>query len=147
MSIKKLAELYPKYILSLEHQFTKTEQKVKATITLPGENNTFLKRVSGNFTAGATLQEAEELALKDVTSKILGNKVTSKLLSQFPIFDLQIVPFDGPVATPFGVKILLSVCTEDGKPYRNVTSLATGTDAKQVETDALKNAINNVLGV
>lgn len=147
MSIKKLVKTYEKYIISSEHQFQGVVPAAKVTLTIPGENGMFLRRVSTNFTPGATLQEAEELAFNNAVSKILGDKQTKNLVEKFPIFDLQIVPFNGPKECPFGVKIILIVCGEDGKAYRTVNSLATGADLQVVEAEALTSAVNKALGV
>jgi hypothetical protein len=150
--LKKLASVHERYNLSLEHQFQETAPgvfipRMKATLIIPGENNTFLKRVSTNFITGASLQEAEKLAIDTAVDLLLGNKLTKRLTDAYKVFDLQLVPFTGTKAEPVGVKAILNVCTEDGKPVRQANSLATGTDSDAVEVEVLKAVINNVLGV
>lgn len=147
--LKKLTELHERYNISLEHQFQEPGKvpAIKATIIIPGENNTFLKRVSTNFTTGATLQEAERKAVDTAVDYLLGSKVTKKLIEKYKIFDLQLVPFTAVAPAPVGVKAILNVCTEDGKPFRQAVSLATGTDVDEVEAEVIKNVINAILGV
>ena len=146
--LKKLAEVHNRYNISLEHQFKVIGPAVKATIVIPDETNQrFLKRVSTNFTIGTTLQEAEKTAIDAAIDLMLGNKLTKKLTEKFQVFDLQLVPFDGLKDSPVGVKAILNVCTEDGKPFRTAVSLATGTVSSDVENEVVKSVINSILGV
>lgn len=148
--IKKLAAVYERYNVSLEHKFHgpigSQVPSIKATIVIPGEGNTFIRRVSTNFITGTSLQEAEGLAIDKAVDMILGNKDTKKLVEKHNVFDLQLIPFDGLKESPVGVKVILNVCTEDGKPFRTTSSLATGTDSS-VESVAIKNAVDVILGV
>lgn len=152
MSIKRLATEFPKYNIELEHQYqdapggVKTPT-VKATVTIPEDGGRFLRRVSTNFTPGETLQDAEKLAVNEAIELILGNKQTKKLIASFKTFSLQLVPFVGDKSAPVGVKAILAVASEDGKPHRTVTSLATGTVSSEVESNVLKSVINSALGV
>lgn len=150
--LKKLAAIHERYNLSLEHQFLETapgvvQPRMKATIIIPGENNTFLKRVSTNFISGTTLQEAEKAAIDTAVDMILGTKSTKRLTDAYQVFDLQLVPFNGTKTEPVGVKAILNVCSEDGKPVRQANSLSTGTDMAIVEAEVLKSVINSVLAV
>lgn len=146
--LKNLAAKYERYNISLEHMFNNNNvPHIKATILIPGEGNTFLKRVSTNFVAGTSLQDAEKKAVDLAVDMILGKKLTKKLQDKFSVFDLQLVPFTGTKEAPVGVKVILNVCTDEGKPFRTTVSLATGTDSAVVESDAVKSAINSVLGV
>lgn len=145
--LKNLAAKYERYNISLEHMFNNNVPHIKATILIPGEGNTFLKRVSTNFVAGTSLQDAEKKAVDLAVDMILGKKLTKKLQDKFSVFDLQLVPFTGTKEAPVGVKVILNVCTDEGKPFRTTVSLATGTDSASVESSAVKSAINSVLGV
>lgn len=145
--LKKLAAIHERYNISLEHRFTATGPQIKATIVIPGENNTFLKRVSTNFTTGTTLQDAEKNAVDSAVEMLLGNKLTKRLTEKHSVFDLQLVPFDGPKDSPIGVKAMIHAQTDDGKPFRSSVSLATGTNVAEVEAEVIKSVINSVLGV
>lgn len=152
--LKKLAANFERYNITLEHQFIDAPSgiigkipTIKATIVIPDETNQrFLKRVSTNFTPGASIQDAEKSAVNNAVDMILGNKLTKKLTDKYKVFDLQLIPFNGPQTSPVGIKVILNVCTEDGKPFRSAVSLATGTDSKSVEAEVVKNAINSILG-
>lgn len=145
--LKKLAAIHERYNISLEHRFLENVPEIKATLIIPGEGNTFLKRVSTNFTPGTSLQDAEKQAVDSAVDMILGNKLTLKLTEKYKVFDLQLVPFAGLKDAPVGVKVILNVCTDEGKPFRTTVSLATGTDLKAVEAEVIKSAISSVLGV
>lgn len=146
--LKKLAANFERYNITVDHKLDpQAGTFAKVTIVIPGENNTFTKRVSTNFVKGVNLQEAEKEAIDIAVDMILGNKLTKKITEKYAMFDIQFVPFNGLKEAPIGVKALVNVCDADGKPFRMSVSLATGTDAAEVEAEALKNVINSVLGV
>lgn len=144
--IKKLAEIHEKYIISVEHQLDPVPS-VKASITIPGEGNTYVKKVSTLFVTGKTLEEAEEAAIDQAISMLLGNKETKPLIDKAEMFDISSSSFVTKTnGAEFGVKTILTMFKET-KPYRIVQAYATGADLIAAEKSALKSAVNKALGV
>lgn len=137
MSIAKLTAVHEKFQISLEHKLEPVPA-IKAVLTIPGENNTYSKRVSTLFESGATLAEAEEKAVNKAIGMLLGNDETKELVQSAEMLDISFTE----IALKNGIAIRANIITfKDMKPYRQVQSIA-GT-----ETYALKSAVNKVLGV
>jgi limonene-1,2-epoxide hydrolase len=143
--IKELAAVHEKYIISVEHQLEPVPA-VKATLTITGEGATYSKRVQTLFVPAQTLEDAEEAAVNQAISMILGNKQTKELVQSFEQLDITSVHFHVNKTGTLGVKSVITVF-KDSKPYRTVQALATGADLAAVEKEALKNAVNKVMGV
>jgi hypothetical protein len=137
MSIKKLASVHDKFIISLEHKLDPVPA-IKATVTIPGENNTYVKKVSTLFENGDTIEKAEANALNKAISLLLGNKLTSKLAESFEMFDISF----SEITAKNGILIKANIVSfKDKAPFRQVSSISGS------EEEALKSAINKILGV
>lgn len=137
MSIKKLAAVHEKYIISLEHKLEPVPA-IKATVTIPGENNTYVKKVSTLFELGETVEQAESNAINKAISLLLGNKLTSKLAETFEMFDITFTE----ITAKKGILVRANVIAfKDKLPFRQVSSISGNED------EALKSAINKILGV
>lgn len=145
MSLKKLVNVYEKYIISLEHQL-EPSPAVQVRITIPGEGNTYVKQVSTLFEGGTSIEEAEKAALDKAIALLTGNKETKPLVEAFENFDISTRQFSSksPIA-PICVKTQI-VVFKDQLPYRTVVGLASGTNLMEVEKEALKSAVNKALG-
>lgn len=150
--IKELAAVHEKYIISVEHQLEPVPA-VKAKLTIPGENNTYAKQVQTLFIPSTSLEKAEEAAVNRAISMILGDKQTKSLVESAEMFDISTAPFivrkanaSTGSAEVVGVKATV-IAFKEMKPYRTVSAFATGADIESVEKEALKSAINKVMGV
>lgn len=141
--IKQLAEKYEKYIISTEHQLTPVPS-VKASITIPSDNNTYIRKVSTLFVVGETVEKAENAAISQAVSMLLGNKQTQELVNNFEMFDIT----STNVSSSSGsiVKSIITVF-KDAKPYRIVASYGSAEKQEIAEKAAIKSAVNKVMGV
>jgi hypothetical protein len=97
--------------------------------------------VSTLFESASTLEEAEKLATDKAISLLLGNKQTKDLVQGFDMLDISFNSITSKGGN--GVKANI-VVFKDSKPYRQVSSLALG---EKAETEALKSAVNKIMGV
>ena len=143
--IKELVAVHEKYAISVEH-ILNPAPAVKAKLTILGDNNTFTRQVTTLPFSGATLEEAEEKAVNNAISMVLGNKETGALEKSMEMFDITFADFAVDRNGTLGVRC--SITTFKGeKPYRTVVALGTGTDLHEAGKKSLKNAVNKVMGV
>lgn len=149
--VKKLAEKFGRFDISVDVTVTtkpETPFGAKATVTILNENNSVLIRVVGENFGSADLHTAQKAAVDQAIDRILGNKETTKLGQTFKSFDISSSAMStGNKNFPVGVKSVVTAYDDNGKVVRKAHGVSMGTDGSVVEKEALKEAINRVLGV
>lgn len=149
--VKKLSEQVERYNIIVDATTTQNPDVpfgAKATVSILNESGIPTRQVIGKSFGAKTVEEAEEEAICKAVCRLLGEKDTKKLIEKYPAFNLSVDAMaTGNKDLPVGTKAVVTAYDDKGKVIRTSQGLAMGIDPNDVEKQALKSAINRILGV
>lgn len=149
--IKKLSQDHERYNVTVDATSTtnpETPFGARSSVALLNESGIPTRQVVGQCYGAKTISDAQDFAVTKATQRVLGEKDTKKLIEKYPAFNLSIDAMaTGNKSLPIGIKAVVTAYDDKGKVIRSSQGVAMGTDPSEVEQQALKDAINRVLGV
>ena len=148
--LSKFAESFPRYDIVSDLFKSGVEDApfgVKTILCVLNENGSVSRKVTAEASA-ANVADAQSQSLELAVSRITGNAETKKLIEKYNSFDISMgASSSGVKELPVGVKAVITTYDDKGVAIRRVQSSAIGTSQFEVEKQALKGAVNLILGI